>query len=231
MRFIKISIAGLTVALLLVGALLNLWPSQAFLFMLAGALSLTAVLLLDGPLRQLSVFLTRFTSTRNIVLWTILSFAAAGLMQVLEKQIVLSPGASLPLKMDFRPLSTINELTAVYELYGEAGRQMYFIINIVDMIFPVAFVLAIGGVFTLVAARAGFSRRWNLLPLGFLVFDVIENSMQMFFIRQWPDISATAALVCGVITFYKLAFFFVAFGGFITGLIYLNLKGRTAQTA
>lgn len=231
MRFFKISIAGLTVALLLVGALLNLWSSQAFLFILAGALSLTAVLLLDGPLRQLSAFLTRFTSTRNIVLWTILSFAAAGLMQVLEKQIVLSAGVSLPLKMDFRPLSTITELTAVYELYGEAGRQMYFIINIVDMIFPVAFVLAIGGVFTLVADRAGYSRRWNLLPLGFLVFDVIENSMQMLFIRQWPDVSATLALGCGVITFYKLVFFFVAFGGFIAGLIYLNLKGRTAQMA
>lgn len=231
MRFFKISMAGLTVALLLVGALLNLWSSQAFLFILAGALSLTAVLLLDGPLRRLSAFLTRFTSTRNIVLWTILSFAAAGLMQVLEKQIVLSAGVSLPLKMDFRPLSTITELTAVYELYGEAGRQMYFIINIVDMIFPVAFVLAIGGVFTLVADRAGYSRRWNLLPLGFLVFDVIENSMQMLFIRQWPDVSATLALGCGVITFYKLVFFFVAFGGFIAGLIYLNLKGRTAQMA
>lgn len=231
MRFFKISMAGLTVALLLVGALLNLWSSQAFLFIITGTLSLTAVLLLDEPLRQLSAFLTRFTSTGNIILWTILSFAAAGLMQVLEKQIVLSAGVSLPLKMDFRPLSTINELTAVYELYGEAGRQMYFIINIVDMVFPVAFVLAIGGLFTLVADRASYSRRWNLLPLGFLVFDVIENSMQMLFIRQWPDVSATLALGCGVITFYKLAFFFVAFGGFIAGLIYLNLKGRTAQMA
>lgn len=231
MRFFKILIAGLTVALLLVGALLNLWSSQAFLFVITGSLSLTAVLLLNGPLRQVSVFLTRFTSTRNIILWTILSFAAAGLMQVLEKQIVLSAGVSLPLKMDFRPFSTINELTAVYELYGEAGRQMYFIINIVDMIFPVAFVLAIGGVFTIVADRAGLSRRWNLLPLGFLVFDVIENSMQIYFTRQWPDVSPTLALACGVITFYKLAFFFVAFGGFIAGLIYLNLKGRTEQTA
>ncbi|KAB2934638.1 MAG: hypothetical protein F9K24_02350 [Leptonema illini] len=231
MRFFKISMAGLTVALLLVGALLNLWSSQAFLFIITGTLSLTAVLLLDEPLRQLSAFLTRFTSTGNIILWTILSFAAAGLMQVLEKQIVLSAGVSLPLKMDFRPLSTINELTAVYELYGEAGRQMYFIINIVDMVFPVAFVLAIGGLFTLVADRANYSRRWNLLPLGFLVFDVIENSMQMLFIRQWPDVSATLALGCGVITFYKLVFFFVAFGGFIAGLIYLNLKGRTAQMA
>ncbi|MCE9598411.1 MAG: hypothetical protein K8S54_10625 [Spirochaetia bacterium] len=167
----------------------------------------------------------RFQSARSIFVLFVVAMVCAGMMQILEGRIGVGQAAAVPLKLDFRPYSTITDLTQVFDAYGTSGRTLYVWINLVDMIFPIPLSLCIGAVAMRFCSAVGLPARIGLIPLGFLVFDVLENSLMLVHLSAYPHMNATLAAVTGVFTGVKLMFLAVSYAMFLIGLVGLALVG------
>jgi hypothetical protein len=96
--------------------------------------------------------------------------------------------------LDTRFAYSAQEVTSLFEVLGEDGRQTYrTVVGIIDMIFPLVY----GGLFTLVIAwllrkLTAPSSPWmfvSLLPLTGVIFDYLENFTILRLLNQYPDIS------------------------------------------
>ncbi|PJZ56893.1 hypothetical protein [Leptospira barantonii] len=185
----------------------------------------------SAPLFQtLSGIFTKFTSTKSILILFILAMFCSGAMQVLEKAIPLVDGIELPKKMDFRPFSSAKDFTEVFSLYGEAGRALYFWVDVIDMIFPFPLILCFGAIYTKAAMRINLPIALNLFAYGFLIFDLLENSLMFYFLNVWPKVPEGLAAFTGAITAVKLFFLFVGFLMFTVSfliLVYVRIFGKS----
>lgn len=176
----------------------------------------------SAPLFQrLSGVFYRFTSNNWILVLFILGVICAETMQLLEKAIPIPEGIELPKKMDFRPFSSARDFVEVFGVYGASGRNLYFWIDVVDMIFPFPLVLCFGGIYTKAAARFGLPVSLNLFSFGFLIFDLLENSLMFYFLNVWPKVPEGLAAFTGGITAIKLFFLFVGFFMFTVSFLLL----------
>lgn len=171
--------------------------------------------------RKLSGIFSTFSSTKSIVLFFILGVICSGAMQVLEKSIPLADGTALPTKMDFRPFSSARDFVEVFTLYGESGRALYFWTDVVDMIFPFPLILCFGGIYTKAAMKVKLPVSLNLFAYGFLIFDLLENSLMFYFLSVWPKVPEGIAAFTGGVTAVKLFFLFVGFFMFIVSFLIL----------
>ncbi|EQA44707.1 putative membrane protein [Leptospira broomii serovar Hurstbridge str. 5399] len=171
---------------------------------------------------KLRTLLLHLSSNRSIFLLVLAALVCAGAMQLLERMIPISEGNNLPVKMDFRPFSTVDDALTVFTAYGRTGMLLYFWIDMVDMIFPIPLFLAIGAITFRFCAEAGLTTSLSLIPLGFLVFDLLENSIILLVIFEFPNITPVIAALGGTITAYKLGFLFASFFLFVISLVGLS---------
>ncbi|RHX91882.1 hypothetical protein [Leptospira stimsonii] len=196
-------------------------PLFPILFVVAG-------FVLSSPsastLQKISRWFESISSVKSILIFFVLGMLFSQTMQILEKSIPISASGILPKKMDFRPFSSAKDFVEVFGTYGEQGRYLYFWIDIVDMIFPIPLSLCFAGIYTRVALKTGLPISFNLLSLGFLVFDLVENSLMFYFLASWPIVSEPLAAITGAVTAIKLFFLFVGFiMFFVSSLILISL--------
>ncbi|MBM9499967.1 hypothetical protein JWG44_06850 [Leptospira sp. 201903071] len=172
-------------------------------------------------LQRISRSFTKVTSIKSILLLFVFAMLCAETMQILEKWIPIT-GQVLPKKMDFRPFSSSKDIIEVFGAYGEQGRILYFWIDIVDMIFPIPLFLSFAGIYTRAAQKIDLPISFNLLSLGFLIFDILENSLMFYFLSSWPDVPEPLATFTGAVTAIKLFFLFVGFAMFFASFLILT---------
>ncbi|PJZ53602.1 hypothetical protein [Leptospira adleri] len=172
-------------------------------------------------LQKLSRSFEKVSSVKSVLIFFTLAMLCAETMQILEKWIPISESGVLPKKMDFRPFSSSKDIIEVFGIYGEPGRNLYFWIDVVDMIFPIPLFLSFAGIYTRAALKTGLPISFNLLSLGFLIFDILENSLMFYFLASWPNVSEPLATFTGAITAIKLFFLFVGFVMFFVSLLIL----------
>ncbi|TGL78006.1 hypothetical protein [Leptospira yasudae] len=195
--------------------------SVGFSFLLLGGASSPWIL-------RFSEWIGERASNKRILLFIGASVLVSGSMQLLEQMTPVPEGASLPVKLDFRPFSTAKDVETVFGIYGETGRNLYFWGNVLDMILPIPVCLMIGSIYSRVAAYLNFPRIWNVLPFGFLVFDPIENAIMMYLLYVWPIVPEGLVATTGTITFLKLTFvlfgYALLFGGLLVSAIVFVFK-------
>ncbi|MDV6237013.1 hypothetical protein CH379_015390 [Leptospira ellisii] len=182
---------------------------------------------------RLSEWIGENASNKRILLFIGASVLVSGSMQFLEQMTPVPEGTSIPVKLDFRPFSTVKDVVTVFGIYGEAGRNFYFWGNVLDMILPIPVCLMIGSVYSRISDYVGTPRIGNVLPFGFLVFDPIENSVMIYFLRVWPNVPEGLAALTGTITFLKLTFvilgYALLFGGLFVSLIVFIFRKLKSQ--
>lgn len=170
-------------------------------------------------LSSFSGFIEKHSSGWKIFFYTLASILISASMQFLEQLIPVAAGQKLPLKMDFRPFFSPQELVDVFQFYGEVGRNLYFWQDVLDMFLPIAVCFMIASFYTRTAIRFKLPVSFNVLPFGFLVFDWIENSLMFYFLSSWPIVPYSLATFTGRITAIKLTFVFIGYGMLIASLV------------
>ncbi|AOP32702.1 hypothetical protein A0128_01740 [Leptospira tipperaryensis] len=174
-------------------------------------------------LQKISRSFLKITSVKSIIILFAFAMLCAETMQLIEKWIPITETGFLPKKMDFRPFSSSQDIVEVFGAYGEQGRKLYFWIDIVDMIFPIPLFLSFAGIYTRAAQKIGLPMSFNLLSLGFLIFDILENSFMFYFLASWPNVPEPLATLNGAVTATKLFFLFVGFTMFFVSFLILVL--------
>lgn len=108
--------------------------------------------------------------------------------------------------LDLLPFYSGQEVLNVFDMYGEEGRERYFIFQLLDFVFVSTYVLALLLVVYRLA-RGVSDSRWSvffiLLPLLIGLFDLIENSLLMAQLKMYPTSMVLVGDIAGVATCAK----------------------------
>jgi hypothetical protein len=128
------------------------------------------------------------------------AFVVLGILITLagEKLGALSGGAP---KLDFLWLAPPETYRQTLDRYGDAGRQFYFWMNWLDMLFP----LSLAWFGSLLLKRSfGIGGRLAFAPMLFALLDIAENGLLFLMLAQWPAFSDRLATACSAVTALKL---------------------------
>ena len=151
---------------------------------------------------------------------------AAGIMAFAANNSVM------PLDLMF--LYTPAQAFEMMDRYGEAGRSVYFKIELTaDIIYPIIYTLFYGLLLSWLFQRAfkpdSPMQKWNVMPVGAWLFDMLENagivSMLMMYPAR-PEIMAWLTMLFGSL---KWAFFVVTMGLVLVGLVRAAMNGFRKQ--
>jgi len=140
----------------------------------------------------------------------------------------------MPLDLMF--FYTPEQAFEMIEKYGEAGRSIYFKIELTaDIIYPVIYTLFYGLLISWLFQRAfppdSPMQKWNLMPVGAWFFDLLENagisSMLMMYPSE-PDILAWITMIFGSL---KWACFVITIGLVLVGLVRAAINRFRKQAA
>lgn len=110
------------------------------------------------------------------------------------------------------------------EKYGEAGRSLYFRIELTaDILYPVIYTLFFGLLLSWLFQRAfqpGSSiQKLNVVPLGMLFFDLLENIGIISMLSMYPAIPTFMAWITMLFGSLKWGLFAVTIGLVLVGLV------------
>jgi hypothetical protein len=175
-------------------------------------------------LNKLSVLFHRWArGWLVIVLFLVYGFFAgylmprmAGLMNSAANQSVL------PLDLMF--FYTPEQAFDMMNKYGEAGRSVYFNIELTaDIIYPIASMSFFSSLLSWLFQR-GFKadskmQKFNIVPAGSWFFDLIENAAIVPMILMYPARSSTLAWLAMILGLVKWGFAFLSLGLVLIGLV------------
>jgi hypothetical protein len=124
---------------------------------------------------------------------------------------LLKDGAGTPQPMDLQFFSTPAKLFAMVESYGEFGRPFYRNVELtVDILYPVIYMLAFG-LFISWLFQRGFKpdskmQKWNVLPVGIWLFDLLENLGIVTLLSTFPAQMTAVAWLTTIFTMVKWTF-------------------------
>lgn len=110
------------------------------------------------------------------------------------------------------------------ERYGEAGRSVYLRIELTaDIIYPIIYTLFFGLLLSWLFQR-GFKhdspmQKWNIMPVGSFLFDLLENLGIVSMLTMYPSQSAMMAWLTMLFGSLKWAFFVLTVVLVIAGLV------------
>ncbi len=167
----------------------------------------------------------------------LLLLAYAGLVSALtvaEGRIkVYSGGLGVP---DLLHGFTADELYARFEAFGPEGRHIYFLAELVDMIYPLVYASLFAFLLALAARRllpAG--SRWAtlcLLPYGAMLADYLENACFFTVLGAWPTRLGAVGALGGVFNLAKWGIFALVLPLVLVSLIatgIVTLRARRSQ--
>lgn len=189
------------------------------------SLSLSVLLIREsGMLNSITIRL-EFLSGKRII-WSAFfaCIACVMAMQLLEKSIPVPPGQVPALKLDFRAYHTAQDVLSVFTSYGEKGRSLYFAMTLIDMLFPAVLAIFFGTIWLRSKKYNGIPAVFLVAPMGFVIFDWLENLINFRHLSSFPAINAQLGAIGGAMTAYKLAFLFVTYAVLALILFRLSLR-------
>lgn len=114
-----------------------------------------------------------------VLILIILDLFFAGFLMPLIGGLMKS-GTGLEQPLDVMFLAPPDKLFKMIEIYGETGRTFYRNVELTaDLIYPIIYLLAFSLLISWLFKR-GFEtgnpiRKWNILPFGAYLFDLLEN--------------------------------------------------------
>src|SRR5690349_5963272 len=127
----------------------------------------------------------------------------------------------LPLDLMF--FYSPEQAFAMIEKYGEAGRAIYWKIELTaDLIYPIIYTLFYGLLLSWLFQRGFRSdskiQKWNVMPVGAWFSDLLENVGIVSMLAMYPSKSAPLAWLTMIFGSLKWAFFLVTIVLVLVGL-------------
>ncbi len=152
---------------------------------------------------------------------------AAGIMALAANNSVM------PLDLMF--FYTPDQAFEMMERYGEAGRSVYLQIELTaDIIYPIIYTLFFGLLLSWLFQR-GFKpesrmQKWNVMPVGSLFFDLLENVGIVSMLSMYPSVPAVMAWITMLFGSLKWAFFLGTVALLLMGLAKAAVNRFRKQT-
>lgn len=128
----------------------------------------------------------------------------------------------LPLDLMF--FYTPEKAFNMIDQYGVAGRAIYWKIELsADIIYPIIYALFLGLLISWLFQR-GFQsdspmQKWNVMPVGAWLFDLLENVGIVSMLFMYPSKPASLAWITMFIGLIKWAFAFLSIGLALVGFV------------
>jgi hypothetical protein len=131
---------------------------------------------------------------------------------------------------------TADALYARFEAFGPEGRHIYFLAELVDMIYPLVYASLFAFLLALAARRLLVpGSRWAtlcLLPYAAMLADYLENACFFTILGAWPARLDAVATLGGIFNLAKWGIFALVLPLVIVGLIatgIVALRSRPSQ--
>jgi hypothetical protein len=138
----------------------------------------------------------------------------------------------MPLDLIF--FYTPEQAFAMMDKYGEAGRSIYLRIELTaDIIYPIIYTLFFGLLLSWLFQRAfkpdSPMQKWNVMPVGAWLFDMLENAGIVSMLMMYPSQPAIMAWLTMLFGSLKWAFFVLTMGLVLVGLVRAAMNGFRKQ--
>jgi hypothetical protein len=120
------------------------------------------------------------------------------------------------------------------EKYGEAGRTIYLKIELsADIIYPIIYTLFYALLISWLFQR-GFKsdsqlQKWNVMPMGAWLFDLLENVGTVSMVSMYPSQPSILAWITMLFGTLKWAFAFISIVLVLIGLVRAAMNGFRKQ--
>ncbi|HSM71674.1 MAG TPA: hypothetical protein VK851_09035 [Anaerolineales bacterium] len=170
--------------------------------------------------------------------WLVLLFLAgqiifnAVILPDMQSNIKASSGGTGPIDLLF--FYTPDKVYSMIESYGEAGRASYRTFELTgDIIYPIVYTLFFSLAITWLFRR-GFPgdssmHKFNVLPIGMWLFDLLENLSIVSMLSIFPSTPPLLAWVSSVFTFLKWLLLLPTILLLLYGLIRAAMNGFKKQ--
>lgn len=180
-------------------------------------------------LNSLSAFLYRIASWKTLLLAVALYVPfPAYFLKNLEAQMNAFAGKAIgpiDLLLGYNPVR-INEMVAAY---GPEGRAIYATGELTaDIAYPIIYTFLFCIILSLLFRNRTYApfRLVNVVPVGILGFDLLENACIVYLLKTYPAESVGVASLCSVFTNLKWVVSLMVIGLMLYGLVRLAMGGR-----
>lgn len=178
-------------------------------------------------MNSLSSFLVKIANWQTLLIFFLLdiSFTAYFLPKSFQSNVPIAD-QNLPildLQFTYNP-ENVKSIVAMFK--GEAKEAAIKTHVITDSIYPVVYFFFFSICLSLVFYKWKIQPwfKWiNILPLGILIFDYLENNMIVSMLNKYPNIGEMATY-CSFFTMIKWAFSAITLGLLLAGIISNLLK-------
>ena len=170
--------------------------------------------------------------------WILVMFIAdalmAGYVMPVAAGILAFAANNSVLPLDLMFFYTPAEAYAMIDKYGEAGRSIYWKIELTaDIIYPIIYTLFFGLLISWLFQR-GFKsnspmQKWNVMPLGGWFFDMLENVGIVSMLSMYPAKPELLAWLTMIFGSLKWAFALISIVLILIGLVRAALNGFKKQ--
>ncbi|MCX6213405.1 hypothetical protein [Spirosoma sp.] len=178
-------------------------------------------------LSALSTFFYRISSWKTLLLGIVLYVPfPAYVLKNLEARINTLAGHAvgpIDLLVGYDPF----RIQQMVEAYGPEGRAVYAQgEKTADIAYPFIYTFLFCVILTLLFRHRKYNsfRLVNVLPVGILVSDLLENSCIVYLLNAFPDSSYVIASLCSVLTNLKWIVTMIVLGLVVYGLVKLAIR-------
>lgn len=175
------------------------------------------------------------TGWRVVLLFLAEILMMAYIMPLAAGILAFAANASV-LPLDLMFFYTPEQAFAMMDKYGEAGRALYWKIQMTaDILYPIIYTLFFGLLLSWLFQRAfkpeSHMQKWNIMPLGSLLFDLLENTGIVSMILMYPSKPEVLAWITAMFTTLKWTFAFISIGLILVGVVKAAWNGFRKQAA
>ena len=186
-------------------------------------------------LKRLSEKFHAWAKGWRVVILLIADALMMGYVMPLAAGIMAFAANNSVLPLDLMFFYTPEKAFAMLEKYGEAGRAIYWKIELTaDIIYPIIYTLFYALLISWLFQR-GFKadspmQKWNVMPMGAWFFDLLENVGIVSMVSMYPSQPSILAWITMFIGTLKWAFSLISIGLVLVGLVRAALNGFRKQT-
>lgn len=186
-------------------------------------------------LKTISQKFHAWTRGWRVLLLLVATALMAGFIMPVAAGILALAANNSVLPLDLMFFFTPGEAFDMIEKYGPAGRDLYLkILLTVDILYPIVYTLFLG-LFLSWLFQRGFHpesimQRLNVMPVGALLFDLLENIAIVTMLSMYPSIPDILAWLTMIFGSLKWLFAFASIALIFVGLIRAAMNGFRRQS-
>ena len=147
---------------------------------------------------------------------------------------LMQDGTGLIQPLDLMMFNTPDKLFAMIERYGDSTRNFYRNVELTaDILYPIIYLFAFGLMISWLFER-GFAsgssmRKWNVMPVGAFIFDMLENLTIVTLLSIFPNQPIILGWLLFLFTTVKWLFAFTSIALILLGLVMALKNGFKKQ--